>query len=95
MILLPAVIALLDSILKLGLIYIQALPPAQQQQAALQVFADFNWWRKTFGLPVFTPSVTPLPATRRRPPARSRDKVGHTTRVRLHRVSRPRRIPGT
>jgi hypothetical protein len=62
MVLTAAVISLLDSILKLGLLYVQALPAAQQQQAALQVFEDFNVWRKTFGLPVFTPTIAPVGA---------------------------------
>lgn len=56
-----AALSIIDSLLKLGVIYVQSLPAPQQTAAAMEIFADVNWWRHAFGLPVFGLAPTPIP----------------------------------
>lgn len=45
------VLSIIDSTLKLGVLYIESLPDAARATAAAQIAADVTWWREKLHLP--------------------------------------------
>lgn len=56
------ILSIIDSVLKIALIELNALPEPQKSQQALQVQADVNWWRSLLHLPTGA-QIPALPAT--------------------------------